>query len=107
MNNLEEKEKNLYKLIDKLNALTSTYSQSTYQTDNILSEKSKILKQKQEIEKKNQELIREHKYLKNKIEKLKKDLKKKINLENEFNQEIEEISQETQNLYEEVDKWRT
>ncbi len=107
MNNLEEKEKNLYKLIDKLNALTSTYSQSTYQTDNILSEKSKILEQKQEIEKKNQELIREHKYLKNKIEKLKKDLKKKINLENEFNQEIEEISQETQNLYEEVDKWRT
>ena len=107
MNILEEKEKNLYKLIDKLNALTSTYSQSTYQTDNILSEKNKILKQKQEIEKKNQELIREHKYLKNKIENLKKDLKKKINLENEFNQEIEEISQETQNLYEELDKWRT
>ena len=107
MNILEEKEKNLYKLIDKLNALTSTYSQSTYQTDNILSEKSKILKQKQEIEKKNQELIRENKYLKNKIKNLKKDLKKKINLENEFNQEIEEISQETQNLYEEVDKWRT
>ena len=30
---LEEKEKNLYKLIDKLNIITSTYSQSTYQTD--------------------------------------------------------------------------
>ena len=55
MNILEEKEKNLYKLIDKLNALTSTYSQSTYQTDNILREKSKILKQKQEIEKKKKE----------------------------------------------------
>ena len=52
MNILEEKEKNLYKLIDKLNVLTSTYSQSTYQTDNILSEKNEILKQKREIEKK-------------------------------------------------------
>ena len=40
MNILEEKEKNLYKLIDKLNLLTSTYSQSTYQTDNILREKN-------------------------------------------------------------------
>ena len=59
------------------------------------------------MKKKNQELIREHKYLKNKIENLKRDLNKKINLENEFNQEIEEISQETQNLYEELDKWRT
>ncbi len=107
MNILEEKEKNLYKLIDKLNLLTSTYSQSTYQTDNILREKNEILKQKREIEKKNQELIREHKYLKNKIENLRRDLKIKTNLENEFNQEIEEISQETQNLYEELDKWRT
>ena len=52
MNILEEKEKNLYKLIDKLNLLTSTYSQSTYQTDNILREKNEILKQKREIEKK-------------------------------------------------------
>ena len=54
---LEEKEKNLYKLIDKLNIITSTYSQSTYQTDNILSEKNEILKQKREIEKKNQDLL--------------------------------------------------
>ena len=107
MNILEEKEKNLYKLIDKLNALTSTYSQSVYQTDNILSEKNEILKQKLEIEKKNQELIREHKYLKNKIENLKRDLIQKTNLENEFNQEIEEINQETQNLYEELEKWQT
>ena len=57
MNILEEKEKNLYKLIDKLNILTSTYSQSTYQTDNILSEKNEILKQKQEIEKKIKNLL--------------------------------------------------
>ena len=57
MNILEEKGKNLYKLIDKLNILTSTYSQSTYQTDNILSEKNEILKQKHEIEKKIKNLL--------------------------------------------------
>ena len=52
MNILEEKEKNLSKLIDKLDVLTSTYSQSSYETDSLLREKNEILKQKLEIEKK-------------------------------------------------------
>jgi peptidoglycan hydrolase CwlO-like protein len=101
------KEKNLNELIDKLNALTSTYSQSSYETEKIQTEKNLLLSQKVEIEKKNQELMREHKYLKNKIANLQEELNKKSNLEDKFNQDIEELSQETENLVTEIEKWQT
>jgi peptidoglycan hydrolase CwlO-like protein len=101
------KEKNLNELIDKLNALTSTYSQSSYETEKIQTEKNLLLRQKVEIEKKNQELMREHKYLKNKIANLQEELNKKSNLEDKFNQDIEELSQETENLVTEIEKWQT
>ena len=61
MSLIEKKEKNLNELINKLDVLTSTYSQSTYDTEKIKTEKNEILRQKGEIEKKNQELMREHK----------------------------------------------
>ena len=101
------KEKNLNELIDKLNALTSTYSQSSYETEKIQTEKNLLLRQKAEIEKKNQELMREHKYLKNKVANLQEELNKKSNLEDKFNQDIEELSQETESLVSEIEKWQT
>ena len=67
MSTIEQKEKNLNQLISKLNSLTLTYSQPTYEVEKIKTEKNEILRQKIEIEKKNQELLREHKYLKEKI----------------------------------------
>tara|TARA_B100001996_G_scaffold249084_1_gene193072 strand:- start:22 stop:345 length:324 start_codon:yes stop_codon:yes gene_type:complete len=107
MSIFKAKEKNLNELIDKLNALTSTYSQSSYETEKIQTEKNLLLRQKAEIEKKNQELMREHKYLKNKIANLQEELNKKSNLEDKFNQDIEELSQETENLVTEIEKWQT
>ena len=59
------------------------------------------------MEKKNQELLREHKYLKEKIKNFKFDEKKRVQLEENFNQEIEELSQETENLVLEIEKWQT
>ena len=64
------------------------------------------MRQKNEIEKKNQELIREHKYLKEKINNLQLEIIKKSNIEDKFNEEIEELSQETENLVSEIDKWQ-
>ena len=98
MSIFEKKEKNLNELINKLDVLTSTYSQSSYETEKIKTEKNEILRQKSEIEKKNQELMREHKYLKNKVANLQEELNKKSNLEDKFNQDIEELSQETESL---------
>ena len=107
MSIFEKKEKNLNELIDKLNALTSTYSQSSYETEKIQTEKNLLLRQKVEIEKKNQELMREHIYLKEKIINLQEEVNKKSTIEDKFNQDIEELSQETENLVSEIEKWQT
>ena len=75
---IEKKQKNLNHLINKLNSLTLTYSQPTYELEKIKSEKNEILRQKDQVEKKNAELLREHKYLKDKITNLQLEIKKKI-----------------------------
>ena len=51
MSIIEKKEKNLNQLINKLNSLTSTYSQPAYEVEKIRTEKNEILRQKAEIEK--------------------------------------------------------
>ena len=56
--------------------------------------------------KKNLDLMREHKYLKDKIKNLQLISSKKSVIEDNFNQEIEELSQETENLVTEIDKWQ-
>ena len=106
MSIFEKKEKNLNQLINKLNSLTLTYSQPNYEIEKIKTEKNEIMKKKAEIEKKNQELIREHKYLKEKIFNLQIEVKKRSQIEENFNQEIDELSQETENLVSEIEKWQ-
>ena len=63
--------------------------------------------EKEDLEKKNQEILREHKYLNEKIRKLEQDLKFKKELEKKFNQDINDLNQETQSLVEEIEKWQT
>ena len=107
MSILEKKEKNLNELLDKLNILTSTYSHSSYKSEKIETEKNELIRKKSEIEKKNQELMREHKYLKSKISNLQKEVNEKTVMEDKFNQDIEDLSQETENLVSEIEKWQT
>ena len=106
MSIIEKKEKNLNQLINKLNSMSLTYSQPNYEVEKIKTEKNEIMRQKIEIEKKNQELLREHKYLKEKILILQSEVKKRSKLEDSFNQEIEELSQETEDLVSEIEKWQ-
>ena len=106
MSIFEKKEKNLNQLIQKLNSLAITYSQPTYEIEKIKTEKNEILRKKKEIEKKNEELIREHKYLKQKIKNLQVEVYKKSEIEESFNQEIDELSQETENLVSDIKKWQ-
>ncbi len=107
MSIIQKKEKNLNQLINKLNSLALTYSQPNYEIEKIKSEKNEILRQKVEIEKKNIDLMREHKYLREKIKNLQIEVKKNSALEDSFNQEIEELSKETENLVHEIEKWQT
>ena len=105
MSIIQKKEKNLNLLINKLNSLSLTYSQPTYEIEKIKTE-NEILRQKNELEDKNQELLREHKFLKEKVKSLQLEVKKKLELEDSFNQEIEELSEETENLVSEIEKWQ-
>ena len=50
--------------------------------------------------------MREHKFLREKIKKLQLEINKKSELEDRLNQDIEELSQETENLVSEIDKWQ-
>ena len=93
MSSFEKKEQNLNQLIDKLNSLSLSYSQPNYELEKIRTEK-------------NEELMREHKYLKEKIKKLQLEVSKKSELEDKFNQDIEELSQETESLVNEIEKWQ-
>jgi len=106
MSIIEKKEKNLNQLIDKLNSLTSTYSQPPFEVEKIKNEKNELMRQKVQVDKKNQELMREHKYLKDRIKNLQLEISKKYKQEDKFNQEIEELSQETENLVTEIEKWQ-
>jgi len=106
MSNFEKKEQNLNQLIDKLNSMALSYSQPSHEIEKIKTEKNELINNKKKIEKQNQELIREHKYLKEKIKKLQIEVNKKSEIEAKFNQDIEELSQETESLVSEIDKWQ-
>jgi len=106
MKNFEKKEQNLNQLIDKLNLMSLSYSQPSHELEKIKTEKNELANKKKDIEKQNQELMREHKYLKEKIKKLQIEVNKKSELEARFNQDIEELSQETESLVNEIDKWQ-
>ena len=78
--------------------------------DDYFDLKQRVTQQKKKLDNlanKFQELMREHKYLKEKIENLKKEANKQSAMEDKFNQDIEELSQETENLVSEIEKWQT
>ena len=106
MSSFEKKEQNLKQLIDKLNSLSLSYSQPNYEIEKIKTEKNHLSRQKNEIEKKNQELMREHKYLKEKIKNLQLEVNKRLKIEDKFNEDVEELSKETENLLNDIDKWQ-
>ena len=106
MSNLENKEKNLNSLIQKLSNLSNSYSHEKLNTEELKKERDYFLNQKNEIEKKHVELLREQKYLKNKLENLEEELNKKSAIQEKFSKEIDSLSQETEELVEEIDKWQ-
>jgi peptidoglycan hydrolase CwlO-like protein len=106
MSNLENKEKNLNGLIQKLSNLSISYSHDGFKTEELKKERDYFLNEKNKIEIKHEELLREQKYLKTKLANLEVELSKKSELQEKFTNEIDELSQETEELVEEIDKWQ-
>ena len=72
----------------------------------LLDQRDVLEREKKEVEKKYVNLLREHDFIKKKLISLQAEVNKKSNLEEKFNREIDELSQETENLVEEIDKWQ-
>ena len=106
MTNLENKEKNLNNLIEKLSNMSNSYSHDELKSEELKKERDYFLSEKNKIENKHIELLREQKYLKNKLAHLEKELSKKTELQEKFSKEIDDLSQETEELVEEIDKWQ-
>ena len=106
MKNFEKKETNLNLLIDKLAKLNTSYSQYSFDNKSIEKQRDSFKSEKNELEKKNQEILREHRYLKERVKKLEHELKSKKDLEKKFNQDINDLNQETQSLVDEIEKWQ-
>jgi FtsZ-binding cell division protein ZapB len=51
--------------------------------------------------------MREHKYLKEKVANLQNEVNTKSIAEDKFNEDIEELNQETEHLVSEIEKWQT
>ena len=106
MSDLENKEKNLNSLIQKLSNLSISYSPDGLKTEELKKERDYFLNEKNKIEIKHEELLREQKYLKTKLANLEVELNKKSELQEKFSKEIDELNQETEELVEEIDKWQ-
>jgi peptidoglycan hydrolase CwlO-like protein len=107
MNNLANKEKNLNSLLEKLSNLSKSYTHDSTISEKLKMERENFLNEKIELDTNYNKLLREHKYLKNKIANLEEELSKKTELQEKFGREIDELSQETEQLVEEIDKWQT
>ena len=106
MNNLTNKEKNLNNLIEKISNLSKSYSHDTTTSDKLKKERDYFLSEKKQLEIRHNGLLREQKYLKNKVISLEQELNKKSEIQEKFSKEIDELSQETEELVEEIDKWQ-
>ena len=96
MKNLEKKETNLIQLIDKLGELNISYSQSNFDNKSLERERNLMKSEKDKLEKKNQEILKEHKFLSDRISRLEKELESKRELEKKFDEDINDLNQETQ-----------
>ena len=107
MKSFQEKEKKLYKLLNKLNNFDVSQIQNKDQLkiENLVDQKNQLEIEKNNLEKRHQALSLELKQAQKRIEDLESSKRKDNEKHIEFNQKIDELNQETEYLIEEIDKW--
>ena len=106
MKNYEEKEKELDNILKKLNSMTNKVIMMNNDINSLNLEKNQLLGEKEESERNFQLLSQQHQELKLELEKINKDVRHKFSDQNNFNQKIDELSQEAKTLLEEIEKWQ-
>ena len=107
MKNYEEKEKKLDNILKKLNSMTNKVIIMNNDINSLNLDKNQLLGEKEESERNFQLLSQQHKELKLELEKINKEVGHKFGNQNNFNQKIDELNQETETLIEEIEKWQT
>ena len=96
MKNYKEKEKKLDNVLKKLNSMSNQVVKMNNDIDSLNLEKNQLLREKEESEKDFKLLEQQHIELKSELEKVNKDVNYKFNKQNNFNQKIDELNQETE-----------
>ena len=107
MENLYNKEKKLETALNKLESLSKSPTSYLGEINDLYEEKNQLKIEKSEAENKYKQLLAEHNSLKKKLKTLEGETLKNKRLQDELNQDINELSQETDSLVEEIDKWQT
>tara|TARA_E500000331_G_C16788899_1_gene511426 strand:- start:211 stop:534 length:324 start_codon:yes stop_codon:yes gene_type:complete len=107
METLYNKEKKLETALSKLKSLSENPSASASEIHDLYEEKNQLEIEKREAENKYKQLITEHQDLKKKLRAIEESTERNKKIEDELNQDIKQLSEETDSLVEEIDKWQT
>ena len=107
MKNYEEKEKKLENVLKKLSTMSNRVVKMNNDIDSLNLEKNQLLREKEESDKNFKDLLKQHQGLKSELEKIDKEVSYKFGNQNNFNQKIDELNQETETLIDEIEKWQT
>ena len=106
MKNYEEKEKKLDNVLKKLSLMSNKVIKMNNDINSLKNEKNQLLREKEESEKNFRVLSQHHKELRSELEKINKDVRYQFGDQNNFNQKIDELNQETETLIDEIEKWQ-
>ncbi len=107
MESLYNKEKQLETALNRLKNLSKSSTSYAGEINDLYEERNQLKIEKNEAENKYKQLLLEHGNLKKKLKTLEGETLKNKSLQDELNQDINELSQETDSLVEEIDKWQT
>ena len=108
MKSFQEKEKKLYELLNKLNNfdVSQIQNKDKLEIKNLKQHKNQLEIEKNNLEEKYHSLVHELQNAEKKIQDLELSKKKDQHKQNQFDQKIDELNQETEYLIEEIDKWQ-
>ena len=107
METIYNKEKKLETALSKLKSLSENSLSNLGEINDLYEEKNQLEIEKREAENKYNQLITEHQDLKKKLKSIEETTEKNKRMEDELNQDIKQLSEETDSLVEEIDKWQT
>ena len=106
MKNIDEKEKKLTDALQKLRQINIQDNKNIDEVAILRGQKNQLEIEKDHIIKSLQSLEEENLKLKSQLNELKKNYEISKTKENQFNEKIDELNQETDSLLEEIDKWQ-